>query len=202
MKKTFSVLLVAVLSLFAVPAFAGIVYVSGSGGFTGVEDSTTDYSLEGSAVSLNTEVSFEAGWNAGGAIGYDFGMFRTDFEFGYRKNGLESITWDGISESLTENITVMSYLANGYFDFDTSTAFTPYVGFGVGFANIEIPADTDSVFAYKITAGLEYALSPAFSLTGDYTFFGTSDSKFTDSGVTIESEYDSHNINAGIRLNF
>lgn len=205
MKNSFSVLIVAVFTFFATSAFAGNVYFSGSGGFTGLEDSSFDATL--GALSGNGKYSFEAGWNAGGALGYDFGMFRTDFEFGYRKNDFDSVSVAGTTfEISSADVSVLSYMANAYFDFENSTSVTPYLGFGLGVADIKIEDSigdgSDTVFAYQFRAGMDFKLSPAFSLTGDYTFFGTSDPTFNTQGLITETEYHSHNINGGVRFNF
>ena len=46
------------------------------------------------------------------------------------------------------------YMLNAYYDFKTSTDFTPFVGFGIGLADIKNAKDTE--FAYSVNAGAKY----------------------------------------------
>lgn len=46
------------------------------------------------------------------------------------------------------------YMLNAYYDFKTSTAFTPFVGFGIGLADIKNAKDNE--FAYSVNAGAKY----------------------------------------------
>ena len=207
MKKSFSVLLVVVLSFCATAAFAGNVYFSGSGGFTLVQDAEIK-----DAVPSQT-IEFENGWNAGGAIGYDFGMFRTEFEISYRNNGLDILDVGGVEAPLSGSITATSFLVNGIIDLENKSNLTPFIGVGIGAANLSINDaavlgvvivdDSTTVFGYKVMTGIDYAFSPEFSLTADYTFFGTANPTFENvAGADFKSEYHSHNINAGFKYNF
>ena len=45
-------------------------------------------------------------------------------------------------------------MLNTYYDFKTSTDFTPFVGFGIGLADIENAED--NAFAYSVSAGAKY----------------------------------------------
>ncbi len=220
MKKTFSVLLVVVLSLFAVPAFAGNVYVSGFGGLTILNDSEI-LSDDFNGVDVELDLKYKTGWNAGGALGYDFGKFRTEIEINHRNNGLDSL--DGTAElnnvsisaefPLSGSVSSTSFLINGIIDFENKSSITPYIGAGLGFANlnlditeisgIEVDAeDSTTEFAYQLIVGAGIAMSKNIDLTLDYRFLGSNDPTFSNTVGTVDVESHSHNINAGIRLNF
>jgi len=208
MKNMFTVLLVVVLSIFATNSFAGNVYFSGSGGLTILKNAKIK-----DGTSNNSSINFDNGWNVGGAIGYDFGKFRTEFEIFHRNNNPESAEILGIELDVSGTVKSTSYLFNAIIDIENKSSFTPFLGAGLGIANlnlnniellgVEIVDDSTTVFAYKFITGIDYAISPAFSVTADYSFFGTSDPKFEDVlGVDFKTEYHTHNINAGIKYNF
>ena len=99
-------------------------------------------------------------------------------------------------------------MANGYFDVENETPFTPYIGGGIGVAMLETSAvsaggidmgsDDETVFAYQAIAGVAYTFGFVWMLQMEYRFFGTEDPTFSNT----ESEYNSHNLFFGIRCNF
>lgn len=58
------------------------------------------------------------------------------------------------SAGLTFDNRVNLFMVNTYYDFKTSTNFTPFVGFGIGLADIENAKDNE--FAYSLNAGAKY----------------------------------------------
>lgn len=54
------------------------------------------------------------------------------------------------------------------------------------------------MFAYQVGAGVGYALTPQVTLDVKYRYFATADPDFDGTDM----EYASHNIYAGIRLDF
>ena len=46
---------------------------------------------------------------------------------------------------------------NGYYDFDFGSAFTPYLGVGIGLADIENAKDIE--FALNLSVGVNYAIT-------------------------------------------
>ncbi len=42
----------------------------------------------------STEIEYDPGYLLGAAVGYDFGMLRTEAEFGYRKNSFDEFNTD------------------------------------------------------------------------------------------------------------
>lgn len=176
---------------------AGNFYIGGLGGVTLVSDS--DVSDEEEDVSA--EASFDTGFVFGGTVGYDFGYIRTEGEISYRQNDLDELSEQGETEKLDGDISSLSFMANGFFEYENESRFTPYAGGGIGIARVEIDNDEsydDTVFAYQIGAGLSYAATDKLSLDLSYRFLGTTDPNFDD----FEAEYHSHNIVFGLRYNF
>jgi len=210
MKKFINVLFVVVVLLFATNSFAGNVYFSGSGGVNFLTDAT----LENEIPSPDEEVSYDTGFNVGGAIGYDFGQFRTEFEIAYRQNDLDKNTVGIVSLELDGNVSATSYLFNAFYDIENNSSITPYIGGGIGIATVSIndggflgfPVtidDSATVFAWKFGVGAAYEVIPKMSFTAGYELFGTADPGFENLlGEKFDAEYLSHNINLGLRYAF
>lgn len=197
-------------ALCALPALAAETtgpYVSGHLGLAMPTDST----LTEAGVSLEAE--YETGLALDLALGYRFGAARVEGEIAYQKNDIDDFTFAGISLKgagavFSADVNVTSFLLNGYYDFQNSSAFTPYVTAGIGLASVDasinlptVPynaSDSDTVFAYQLGAGCEYAINQTVSLDARYRYFATSDPSF---GAT-EAEFSSHNLMLGFRAKF
>ena len=177
-------------------------YVGASGGFNNLNDS----SLESV---VNLDVQYGPGFSFGGIFGYDFGIVRVDTEINYRKNDIDQI---GISAD--GSTSALSFMVNGYFDIPTHMVLQPYLGAGLGFATVSINEaivpgvapvadDSDSVFAYQLSAGIGFELSQKTTLSFGYRYFATGDPEMQDvSGIAFSTEYQSHEFNIGVRFLF
>ena len=142
-------------------------------------------------------------------MGYDSGNLRLEGEIGYRKNDYDKVGASGQTKGNTSGeVTSWDFMVNGYYDFETKTPITPYIGGGIGAAfldsssvnagGITIRGGDDWVFAYQLIAGAAYSFTESWMAQLEYRFFGTSDPTY---GGT-ESQYMSHNLFLGIRFNF
>lgn len=100
------------------------------------------------------------------------------------------------------NFSMLAFMANVDYDFDTGSRWVPYVGGGLGVATISIDTedvdgnsfadDSDTVFAYQVGAGLgyEFPLEEGRSITVslDWRYFGTQDPTFK--GDLTGAEFD------------
>ena len=87
----------------------------------------------------------------------------------------------------------LAMMVNGYYDFDTGSAVTPYVGLGVGAARTSHTDSTDNItsrqwnFAYQGIVGASYAVNDQMSVSLDYRYFATAkptyDSTFGQNGI-------------------
>jgi opacity protein-like surface antigen len=201
MKKTFS----AIIGLFMLLMLPGVslsatpgTYVSGQLGVTFLNGS--NYS---EMVKYGT-IEFKPGYAVGIAGGYNFGMLRVEGEIGYQKNDMDTASdCSGstcVSGNISSDITALSFLINGYFDFVNSSRFTPYISGGIGMANLDYKienwSDYDSVFAYQVGAGIAYAINKHFTIDLKYRFFATEELK------TTIGTFESHNVYLGVRYNF
>lgn len=105
------------------------------------------------------------------------------------------------------------YMLNGYVDFPTGTAFTPYIGAGVGYVDADIDYSPsavgivdsdDSGIAYQIAAGATYELSDAFDLFGQVRYLTSDDFEVETTlfPARLDIENESTNIEVGVRFKF
>lgn len=200
--KQFSVVLFAlamVLGWGLSVASAG-PYVSGNLGAVWVEDSdlADDFGNE-------IEISFDTGFGITGAIGNAFDNgFRTEVELGYRTNDMDEASVSGLgSASIDGDVSTLSLMVNGLYDFMPGNTVSPFVGVGIGFANVEADIDfagseDDNVLAYQLAAGVAFPVNPNMNIDVQYRLFGTEDPDFDD----VEAEYTTHNLMVGLRYSF
>lgn len=179
-------------------------YVSGRLGVCMLNDA----SLSEPGFPYTIETEYDMGLGLGGAVGYDFGIWRIEGEVAYRINDVDTFTALGIGLQGDGDIDTLSTMANAYVDFGNQTAITPFIGAGMGFAKvsandwsvagIRIGSEDDNVFAYQFFLGLGVSVTERLMLDFVYNYFATSDPEF---GIT-EFEYDSHNISFGARFKF
>lgn len=108
---------------------------------------------------------------------------------------------------------VTAYMVNAFYNFPTNTMFTPYIGGGIGTADVQLQRDPvapdqngddeDSVAAWQAMAGFNFEEDPR-SLTQwhlGYRYFTTDDPEFDDGwgGKTI-IETHIHSIEAGVKF--
>lgn len=112
------------------------------------------------------EADLEAGWQAGGGLGYDFaGPLRLEADLFYTDNDIdtEGLGFDASASSFGGFVTVLADLGSG--------PVRPFVGAGVGYVNGELEAaaqgvtlSTDeSAVGFVGRAGLTFARSPTLA---------------------------------------
>jgi opacity protein-like surface antigen len=177
------------------------VYIEGRGGAVFLMDSDID------ATGLpDTDISFDPGWMAEGAVGYAHESgFRGEVAAGYRKNDFDEINVSGLgSAGVDGDVTATTVMANGYFDayFGPQMRWAVYIGGGAGVAYLDVSGDLgsadDTVFAYQGSLGFSFAASPIVVLRLGYQYLATEDPEFEG----IDAEYQSHNAVAGVRFLF
>ena len=189
-------------------------YVTGAGGVSLFNNA--DSSAGGASITTNYDPGFA--FVAGGGRQFDFGL-RLEGEVGYRQASADSVKLNagGGTNPASGDMSALSFMVNGLYDFnigyDLGPKFKPYVGAGVGFANVSanniktlntaIMDDSDLVFAYQAIGGISYEVMPKTTMFLEYRYFATIDPKFTaPGGGTIKSEFQSNNIMIGARYAF
>ena len=196
-------------------------YAAAGGGATLITDTTDtpEKGIVGDQKEADWDLDF--GFSAGGSAGYDFGDFRTEAEFSFQSaNFLHDDEIDDDTKA-DDSLTVMAFLANGFFDLDTGTPFVPYIGIGAGAVNLAVALAEDDAdpafegsgwgFAYQANVGVAYEIIDAVALTLGYKFFGTLETQVTDPGDDEDDDEDdmyvkptlmSHRLEVGVRFRF
>ena len=203
MKKVLLILLsfAVFIGFSASTAFAG-VYLSGNMGSVFLDDANID------GGSNSGELAFDSGIVTTFAVGTIISSaWRVEGEFGYRKNDLDKMDFDSNNNFSWEDggdVTALSMMGNGYYDFNNRSRFSPFVGAGLGFANVEYDLDSmdhkddDNVVAYQLILGVGFAATEKFSVDLQYRYFATADPEIDGNDV----EYHTHNVMLGLRYSF
>jgi outer membrane protein OmpA-like peptidoglycan-associated protein len=187
--------------------------------------------LTGVSTSTKPKVKYDVGFAALGSVGYGFGNgMRVEIEGVYRDNAIRGVGTLTANHGSNQKYGAM---VNALYDFDLLsyygiTAFTPYVGAGIGYAyesldgfsavsngtQIRAKNGTDQL-AYQGIAGVAFpltSLAPGLSLTAEYRFYGTPhNAKYTvtstTAGVTSSGRVKvaddlNHTIMVGVRYAF
>ncbi|MDX2493411.1 MAG: outer membrane beta-barrel protein [Desulfuromusa sp.] len=200
MKKISVVFLVLALVVgLGVPIAGAEIYYSGNMGIVSASDSDIDDGFD------TGELSFDDGFAVTGALGQTLGSTgRVEVELGYRTNNIDKIKIDGLGiANIDGDVTTLSLMGNGYYDIVTGSNFTPFIGAGIGVANIKakmdlVGSEDDTVFAYQLAAGGSLAINKNLSVDLQYRYFATADPDFDG----LEAEYNTHNLIFGLRLTF
>lgn len=199
MKRLMVCLVALMVVAMGVSAANAAPYFTGNIGMVMLEDS--DVTEAGGS----GEMSFDDGFGLTLGLGNAYGNgFRSEVEFGYRTNDTDELSVSGYgSIPIGGDITTVSLMANVLYDFVPEGNVSPFIGVGLGIANIEADLDylesaDDNVFAGQLMAGVGFAVSPNVKLDVQYRYFVTEDPDFDGT----EGEYATHNALVGLRYSF
>ena len=158
----------------------------------------------------SNKVTFDTGWEVLGDFGYGFNNgLRAEGEFSEARVNADKV--NGVSGGTQGRINNLDIFGNLLYDFKTGTRWTPYIGGGIGFADVDADhigtlSNTGSIndssveFAYQGIAGVAYQMADNLALTTDYRYVRTTDPTLkTTAGGTVEPENASHNIVISVR---
>lgn len=123
------------------------------------------------------------------------------------------------TQSLSGDISVLTFMGNVYYDFDLGLGWKPYVGGGLGVASISLESksatsgtaladDKDTAFAYQAGGGVGYEFATsadhAITVSLDWRYFRTADPTFKGAvtGAEFDAEIGGHEISLGLRYGF
>jgi opacity protein-like surface antigen len=201
-------------------------YVGGDVGYVDISDGSYDFA--GAAV-IPHRAEFDGGTGYFAQVGRAFGQARVELELGRRENDADRF---GSINNITPARGAMnatSLMVNALYDFPVGERFVPYLGVGIGGAEVEAdkprkavtdPARTgallgdDNRFAWQLLAGVAFRLNEHWALKLDYRYFDAGDADLNygvgcDAGGgncifvgSLDESYDAHSISAGARYNF
>ena len=100
---------------------------------------------------------------------------------------------------------LQTVFANVYYDLDTGTAVTPYLGLGLGYARIKEKAfekTTEDNFAYNVGAGVSVNLTYNMDVELGYRYTDYGKIKDRTPDDYSKRNYDSHEVLLGLRYTF
>jgi opacity protein-like surface antigen len=193
-------------------------YVSIRGGATFAQD--TDFDVLG----LNVENEYEdVGFMVSGAFGKSFagwgggmGGLRGEIEIGYLRNDIDAHDVEVLgrfsgSDAFGETSAVFG-LVNLYYDFNPLGRFKPFVGAGIGVAKVDFDGhgvsavgvvmdDSDTAFAFQLSAGTHISLSESVDLELGYRFLGLHGAELEAvDGTSSDVDVNNHIIYGGLRF--
>ncbi len=156
MKKTLSLLAVLMAAgVVATPVQAATQYVSGFGGVSWMQnmDASDTYKYAAPDHNYTENTDLGSGLAVTGAIGCDYGSYRLEAEVGYQTNDVKSrayynngvvFEWptnaDGTTttdrDAMKGDVSALTLMANGYYDFDLGSKIELYATAGVGVAQV------------------------------------------------------------------
>ncbi|AOS84690.1 hemagglutinin [Chlorobaculum limnaeum] len=133
--------------------------------------------------------ALDSGLVLNGAFGYNFGSARLEAAVGYQSHD--------VSDFDDVNISILTVMANAFYDFDTDSGIRPYIMGGAGIADVDTNQDTDSetVFAWQVGAGLGFEIADNTTLDLGYRYLKPSE-------IEDSIDIDSHNVMLGLRYQF
>ena len=135
--------------------------------------------------SSNSNASFNTGFVAGGALGYDFVGPRVEAEGVYRENTRHAGgRW---VSSAGFNFNEVAIMGNVYYDFLAGSAIVPYIGAGAGVAFVNAGAlgatRQSTQFAYQGIIGVGWNIDPNVPSQPGRPLLRHDDSQLQQSGL-------------------
>jgi opacity protein-like surface antigen len=193
--------------IFAPAAHAGW-YITFFAGLNDVDDTTIATDLG----TLDTSYDSGVAWSIAG--GYEFERFRVEGEIlSERENDVDVHRLDGVE--LQRSVGTLENevgIANILYDFRREARVSPYIGAGVGVAEVtlsdygfdglpEVFAEA-TVLAYQAILGLGIELGPSWALQFDARYYATEDAELDFQDATTKVSYSAINVTAGFRYSF
>ncbi len=191
----------------------GEVYVKGFGGATW--PSNLDVTLEEDGEQIaRPSFDYDTGYALGAAVGAAFTPnISMEIEYAYRNADLTVTDRDDDDESVTANgdTSANAFMLNALYTFDglgATGAVQPYLGAGIGGADVEVSAggqdyDADTLLAYQFFGGVDYQLNPNVSLFAEGRWFQTESDRFDGpGGDNFDSEFEAFDVLFGVRYVF
>ena len=151
---------------------------------------------------LKTHVSDNVfGYNlaAGAGIKMAAGVLRLELEYTANDDGEKTIAADKIK------IRSNAVFGNAYFDFDTNSAFRPYLGFGMGGSRVKIGDKTANKFANQYSVGVSWLINDNAALDLGYRIVSYADYEEKTKGAvqrTVNYKVYGNELTLGARFSF
>lgn len=198
--KAVTVALVAGLALATGAATASAqegLYAGAQIGFSGGGGEDIDFA--------GVDMEFDTGTVISSFVGKDLGnQIRIEGELAYRQNDMATYGGFPVSGEMSS----LAFMGNAYYDFGDGSDFTPYLGIGMGFANVTMNSifystyDTDTTFALQLMAGGSFPVGEGLAMTIDLRSFGAVPTFVDTGGFPFRHGYGVGSIMLGLRGSF
>jgi len=131
-------------------------------------------------------------WN--GAVGNDFGAYRLEAALGYEKPAYQN--------SSSDNASILTVMANGYYDFDSGSKVIPYLMVGAGVADVDVSWSTEdsTSFVWQIGAGVGFKVNENVTLDLGYRYIKPEGLECPNDHNDVS--WNSQHLMAGVRYQF
>lgn len=187
------------------------------------------------------KTEFDTGYTLSGEVGRIYGNgFRSGLELVYSSADVDTHTGVNVAGTVIDTIDAAviagsptqlgatvgqvvatddgkikntAVFANLYYDFNQGGQFSPYVGAGLGFANVDVnykPSDiaiiddSKSKFAWQVKGGVTYALTESFDVFAEAAYRATDDVTFSNQlfpgDLSIENKQTTLSVGGRIRF--
>lgn len=186
MKK---ILLAAALTALTTTAFAADLkpYIEGSVGYKNFDD--VDIKTSGSKVKVDSDINY----------GIELGLrdVLPGVRLGLSNEYIQVDTQTGTNPKSKSSVN--TYQINAYYDFNISSAFTPYIGVGLGGYKSNTYGSNE--FAASVKAGVNYNINNNVyaGLKAAYNFY---DEAKSTSGLTSFDSFNTYSVNAVLGYKF
>jgi outer membrane protein OmpA-like peptidoglycan-associated protein len=216
-------IIAGILTAGLVAGFAAAAHADADGFYVGAETGLNivpQTKFKNAFNGTATKLSTDPGYAILGQAGYAFGPVRVEGELGWRANGADKFKAPGFNDKAKGNLDASSVFANAYYDFHNASAFTPFIGAGVGGVDVNadklrdvrtgaiVSKDDQFVFGYQGIAGASYALNDNLSLKADYRYLRTTTAGLKDDTTPgtysgkDKGQYSAHSILVGFTYKF
>jgi len=144
----------------------------------------------------NIETRWGGGISTG--LGYRYEDFKIEGEVTYGRSDADHVSFSGGGGDLSGYFEMWGATVNFYYDVPTGTRLRPYLGTGLGGIHLQAhditlagfppTRGTNTLFTYKLMAGVSYALTDAYSLLLGYRFMGMGEQDYETGGIPLHGD--------------
>jgi len=164
--------------------------------------------------------SYDAGFDGSVTLGYDLGeehpnigKGRVELEFNRAANDIKEAEFVEGKVGADGSVERTSIMVNTIGEYTTRSGMMIYALLGLGWAQVSLDNvsilgqpfvdDSNSQLAYQAGLGVGWNLGEHLVFDIGYRYYGTTDPEFTEKdGTSLDYEYTSHRVLAGLRLHF
>ncbi|MFO7630034.1 MAG: outer membrane beta-barrel protein [Prochlorococcaceae cyanobacterium] len=161
------------------------------------------------------DIGLGGGFSGDIGIGYDFGAIRAELTYGYSNASVNDISSSrrDFKVDTDGSINKNDVLVSAYWDIDTGSRWTPYIGGGIGWTNIGTPGidiegdgrgsyggTNRSAFGYQAKVGVGYGVNNNTDVYVEGVYQGASSLSDTDN-IDFGS-FNSWGAKVGVRFRF